>query len=87
MAHSNASYLSKSEGRSKAGVNIYLGDGPNDIAMNALINIISVSTSTVVSSATEAEYAALFIVGQAETSFALCTFIVIDNLKFVLRVS
>jgi hypothetical protein len=68
MAHSDASYLSESEGRSRAGGYIYLGDGPNDIAMNAPISVISVIIATVVSSATEAEYAALFIVGQAETS-------------------
>ena len=70
-AHSDSSYLSKSEGRSRAGVYIYLEDGLNDIAMNAFINVISAIISTVVSSAIEAEYAALFIVGQAETSIRL----------------
>ena len=34
MAQSDASYLSESDGRSRAGEYIYLRDGPNDIAMN-----------------------------------------------------
>ena len=43
-------------------------DKPNDIAINVPISVISVILSTVVSSATEAEYAALFIICQAEKS-------------------
>ena len=68
MAHSDESYMSKSEDRSRARGKIYLGDGPNDIVMNVPISVISAIISTEVSSATKTEYEALFIVVQVKTS-------------------
>jgi hypothetical protein len=68
QCHSDGSYLSESEARSRAGGFIFLGDCPDDGVPNAPIAYISVIISTVVSSATETEYAAAFIVGQAAIS-------------------
>lgn len=68
LAHSDASYLSESEARSRAGGHIYFGDNQNDTVPNAAISNISVIIPTVVASAVEAEYASAFITGQACTS-------------------
>jgi hypothetical protein len=68
VCHSDASYLSESEARSRAGGILFLGDcAPGEIP-NAAIAYISVIISTVVPSATGAEYAALFIIGSAAIS-------------------
>ena len=68
VCHSDGSYNSESEARSRAGSLLFLGDCADGEAPNAPIAYISVIISTVVASATEAEYAALFITGQAATS-------------------
>jgi hypothetical protein len=66
--HGDASYLSEPKARSRAGGYLFLGKcKPGDIP-NAAINYFSVVISTVVASATEAEYAALFMTGQAAIS-------------------
>ncbi len=66
--HSDASYLSESNARSRAGGYLFLGDClPGEIP-NAAISYFSVLIATVVTSAAEAEYAALFMVGQAAVS-------------------
>ena len=68
VCHSDASYLSESEARSRAGGILFLGDcAPGEIP-NAAIAYISVIISTVLPSATGAEYAALFIIGSAVIS-------------------
>jgi len=68
VCHSDGSYLSESEARSRAGGILFLGDcGDNEIP-NAPICFLSVIIKTVVSSATATEYAAAFIVGQAAIS-------------------
>ena len=60
----DASYLSRPKARSVAGGICYLGnkDSPNHI--NGAIHAVSSVISSVVASAAEAEYAALFILGQ-----------------------
>jgi hypothetical protein len=68
LAHSDASYHSESEARSRAGGHIYFGDHQNDTVANAAVSNISVIIPTVAASAVEAEYASSFIVGQAATS-------------------
>jgi hypothetical protein len=68
LTHSDASYHSESEARSRAGGHIYFGDHKNDTEPNAAVCNISVIIPTVASSAVEAEYASAFIVGQAATS-------------------
>jgi hypothetical protein len=68
LTHSDASYHSESEARSRAGGHIYFGDHQNDTAPNAAVSNISVIIPTVAASAVEAEYASSFIVGQAATS-------------------
>jgi hypothetical protein len=68
VCHSDGSYNSESEARSRAGSLLFLGDCAEGEAPNAPIAYISVIIATVVASATEAEYAALFITGQAATS-------------------
>ena len=66
--HSDASYLSEPNSQSCAGGYLFLGKcKPGDIP-NAAISYFSVIISTVVTSATEAEYAALFMTGQAAVS-------------------
>jgi hypothetical protein len=66
--HSDASYISEPNTRSRAGAYLYLGKcNPGEIP-NAAINYFSVIISTVVTSATEVEYAALFMTGQAALS-------------------
>ena len=71
LTHSDASYHSESEARSRAGGHIYFGDHQNDIVPNAAVSNISVIIPTVAASAVEAEYASAFIVGQAATSHRL----------------
>ena len=68
LTHSDASYHSESEARSRAGGHIYFGNNQNDTIPQAAVSNISVIIPTVASSAAEAEYAAAFIVGQAATS-------------------
>ena len=62
QVHSDASYLSESKSRSRAGGFMYPGEVPN-----APVAYLSVIIATVVDSAAAAEYAALFINGQAAT--------------------
>ena len=69
--HSDASYLSESKSRSRAGGFMFLGEcKPGDIP-NAPVSYISTIIATVVDSAAAAEYAALFINAQAATSIRL----------------
>ena len=67
VCHSDGSYNSESEARSRAGALLFLGDCADGDAPNAPIAYISVIIASVVASATETEYAALFITGQAAT--------------------
>ena len=64
VCHSDGSYLSESDARSRAGGVLFLGDCANNEAPNAPVAFLSVIIKTVVSSATATEYAAAFIVGQ-----------------------
>ena len=67
IAHSDASYLSESESRSRGGGIQYLGNSLDDCDtthINAPVECISTILPSVVSSAGEAEYASLFITGQ-----------------------
>jgi hypothetical protein len=77
MVHSDASYLSESKARSRAGGFHYLARKSSDFSssqnnlnqtinqtINGAIDIISCVIPTVVSAASEAEYAALFLNGQ-----------------------
>ena len=64
VCHSDGSYLSEPDARSRAGGVLFLGDCANDEAPNAPVAFLSVIIKTVVSSATATEYAAAFIVGQ-----------------------
>jgi hypothetical protein len=66
--HSDASYLSEPNARSRAGGYLYLGKHEINAKPNAAISCFSVIIPTVVTSATEAEYAALFMTGQAAVS-------------------
>ena len=59
--HSDASYLSESEARSRAGGYFYLGDKTNKITNNGPIHILAKIIKNVVSSAAEAEIAAVFM--------------------------
>jgi hypothetical protein len=68
ICHSDGSYLSEAEARSRAGGFIFLGDCKDGEMPNAPICFLSVIIATVVSSATETEYAAAFIVAQAAIS-------------------
>jgi hypothetical protein len=68
VCHSDGSYLSESEARSRAGGILFLGDCGDSEIPNAPICFLSVIIKTVVSSATATEYAAAFIVGQAAIS-------------------
>jgi len=69
--HSDASYLSESNARSRAGAYIYLGSHKDNEPPNSAIAYLSVIISTVVDSATAAEYAAAFIAAQAATPLRL----------------
>lgn len=75
MVHSDASYLSESKARSRAGGFHYLPRKSSDLSssssqnnltqtINGAIDVISCIIPTVVSAASEAEYAALFLNGQ-----------------------
>ena len=66
--HSDASYLSEPNSRSRAGGYLFLGECKPGDTPNAAIQYFSVIITTVVSSATEAEYAALFMTGQSAIS-------------------
>jgi hypothetical protein len=68
MCHSDASYLSEQNSRSRAGGILFLGDPDFTNGLNGAIDCISVIISTVVASAAEAEYAALFVVGKEAVS-------------------
>ncbi len=68
VCHSDGSYLSESEARSRAGGILFLGECKDNEAPNAPICFLSVIIKTVVSSATATEYAAAFIVAQAAIS-------------------
>jgi hypothetical protein len=70
VCHSDGSYLSESEARSRAGGILFLGECADDAAPNAPLAFISVIIPTVVASATETEYASAFLVGQAATGIA-----------------
>jgi hypothetical protein len=61
---SDASYLTRSNARSVAGGIAYLGDLHDSVTLNGAIACISTIIKAVCSSATEAEYAALFIVAK-----------------------
>lgn len=67
VAHSDASYLSESRSRSRAGGLLYLSNNNDSkpALVNGAIDCISSIIPSVVSSAFEAEYAALFITAQA----------------------
>ncbi len=69
--HSNASYLSEPKAQSQAGSHMFMA-GDNKILINngAVLNILQVIKS-VMSSAAEAELAALFI--NAKTAISMCT--------------
>jgi len=67
QVHSDASYLSESKSRSRAGGFMYLGKCAAGEVPNAPVAYLSVIIATVVDSAAAAEYAALFINGQAAT--------------------
>ena len=68
VCHSDGSYLSESEARSRAGGILFLSDCADNEAPNAPVCFLSVIIKTVVTSATATEYAAAFIVGQAAIS-------------------
>ena len=60
VCHSDGSYLSESEARSRAGGILFLGDCADNEAPNAPICFLIVIIKTVVTSATATEYAAAF---------------------------
>jgi hypothetical protein len=66
VVHSDASYLSETGSRSRAGGYFFLADNndPLKTSINGAIECVSVILPTVCASAHEAEYAALFINGQ-----------------------
>ena len=66
--HSDASYLSEAASRSRAGGILFLGAIDPVHGVNGAIDYLSCIISTVVASAAEAEYAALFLVGREATS-------------------
>ena len=68
LAHCDASYLSESEGRSRAGGILWFGDHEEDTVPNAAVSYISVIIPAVASSTAESEYASAFITGQEGTS-------------------
>jgi hypothetical protein len=61
IAYADASYLSETSGRSRAGAMLYLGGADLDDSPNGCLDFISTIIPSVVSSVAEAEYAALFI--------------------------
>jgi hypothetical protein len=64
IIHSDASYLSESNSRSRAGGIHFLARRDNPSQVNGAIDIISCIIPAVVAAASEAEYAALFLNGQ-----------------------
>jgi len=66
--HSDASYLSEARSRSRAGGILFVGAIDKVHGVNGAIDYLSCIISTVVASAAEAEYAALFLVGREATS-------------------
>ena len=73
QVHSDASYLSETKSRSRAGAFMFLGKFLMHQLQrpNAPITYLSTIISTVVDSATAAEYAALFIAAQVATLLRL----------------
>jgi len=69
--HSDASYLSETKARSRAGGFFFLGDCEPGATPNAPVAYLSTIITTVVDSAAAAEYAALFICAQFATSLRL----------------
>ena len=65
--HSDASYLSEAKSRSRAGGILFLGAIDPVHGVNGAIDYLSCIISTVAASATEAEYASLFLVGREAT--------------------
>ena len=76
--HSDASYLSEANSRSRAGGILFLGDADTTSGVHGAIDYLSCIISTVVSSAAEAEYAALYLVGRE----ALCASQTLTDLGF-----
>jgi len=77
--HSDASYLSETEARSRAGRFFYLGDNTNEsspdappLTLNGAIHINSSIMSNVMASATKAEVGALFHNAQDRCTFRQC---------------
>ena len=69
--YSNASYLSEPKAQSQAGGHMFMaGDNKIPISNGAVLNILQ-EIKSVMSSATEAELAALFI--NAKTAVSMCT--------------
>ena len=71
QTHSDASYLSETKARSRAGGFFFLGDCEPGTTSNAPVAYLSTIITTVVDSAAAAEYAALFIFVQFVTSLRL----------------
>ena len=71
QVHSDASYLSETKSRSRAGAYMFLGTKQPGEKPNGAVLFLSTIISTVVDSAAAAEYAALFIAAQAATSLRL----------------
>jgi len=69
--HSDASYLSETKARSRAGAFMCMGTELHGARPNAPVLYLSVIIATIVDSATAAEYAAAFIAAQAATSLRL----------------
>jgi len=67
QAQSDASYLSETQARSRAGMVLYFGIN-DDGSINGIIEASSCIIPTVCSSVAEAEYAALFLAGKEITS-------------------
>jgi len=68
IVQSDASYLCESGARSRAGGIMWMGDTAEPMQINGAVNCISKIIDAVVASAGEAEYAALFMVGQEAAS-------------------
>ncbi len=66
VCHSDDSYLSESDARSRACGMLFLGDCKDNNASNVPVSFLSIIIKTVVTSTTATEYSAAFIVGQAE---------------------
>jgi hypothetical protein len=63
--HSDASYLSEPQARSRVGGYFYLGDGSQNPPINGALQVTSQIMNNVLASAAEAEVGGLFINGQA----------------------